>query len=118
MRFKVFTLLALLAMLLGLAACGEKATPTTSATATMASKPLPTKGISEKATPTTTATATEQRQIATPTEAAPPPPLSDLEKLLIDVFAPQLGEKVLVMNLNRVCLKLQNNLIRVLFLLH
>jgi hypothetical protein len=50
----------------------------------------------EKATPTTTATATEQRQIVTPTKTAPPPP-SDLEKLLIDVFAPQPGEKVLVM---------------------
>jgi len=44
-----------------------------------------------------TATATEQRQIATPTETAPPPP-SDLEKLLIDVFAPQPGEKVLIMS--------------------
>jgi len=98
MRFKIFTLLALLAILLGLTACGEKATPTTTATATMASKPLPAKGISEKATPTTTATTTEQKQIATPTETAPPPPPSDLEKLLIDVFAPQPGEKVLVMS--------------------
>jgi len=97
MRFKIFTLLALLVMLLGLTACGEKATPPTTASATMASKPLPTKGTNEEATPTMTATATEQRQTATPTETAPPP-LSNLEKLLMDVFAPQPGEKVLVMS--------------------
>ena len=36
MKFKVFTLLALLAMLLGMAACSEKATPTPTATATCA----------------------------------------------------------------------------------
>lgn len=51
MKFKIFTLLTLLAMLLGLTACGTKAMPTT----------------------------TEQKQTATPTEGALEPPLRLLE---------------------------------------
>ncbi len=74
MKFRILTLFVLLAMLMGLAACG-----------TPASSPRQT---SEPPTPTLAP--------AAPTPV--PSPLSfDLEKLIIDVFDPQPGEKVLVM---------------------
>jgi predicted small lipoprotein YifL len=67
MKSKILALLILLAMLVGLAACGTPAPP-----------PGPTP--------------------APPTPTPRPPSSSfDLEKLLIDVFDPQPGEKVLVM---------------------
>jgi len=67
MKYKLLALLVVLAMVVGLAACG---TPATS--------PAPT---SVPPTPT----------------PVPQSPSFDLEKLLIDVFDPQPGEKVLVM---------------------
>ncbi len=74
MKIRIFALLALLAILVGLAACS-----------TPAPSPRPT-----SAPPTPT--------LALPAPTPVPSPLSfDLEKLLVDVFDPQPAEKVVVM---------------------
>jgi CubicO group peptidase (beta-lactamase class C family) len=60
MKFKIFALLALSAMLLGLAGCGQQATPTTTTTAVQ-QKPTATP---TEVAPEPTATATTQVQVA------------------------------------------------------